>query len=271
MTFAPPFDSAKAPTPPGGFLQMLEIEEIDRDLYRAGFVAEDEHRLYGGQVAAQALRAAGATVEPGRIPHSLHGYFLRAGDPTRPTVLVVHRDRDGRSYSARRVEAIQDAEVIFSMASSFQVPEDDREEQRHEMPTVEPPEAGEPLEFPRLIAFEGRMVAQPFPAAPWPTRFWARATDALGDDTLTQACALTYLSDISSGSAPFTDETSMPGASLDHAVWFHRPARMEEWTLTDLEPQILAGGRSWYSGTIYDRAGRVVASTVQECLFRTRR
>src|ERR1700761_2513907 len=104
---------------PDDLRRMLDVEELDRDLYRANFVFDDAQTLYGGQVAAQALRAAGLSVEADRSPHSLHGYFLRAGDASRPTIFQVYRDRDGRSYSARRVVALQGGEVIFNMSASF--------------------------------------------------------------------------------------------------------------------------------------------------------
>lgn len=271
MTFRPPFQTSEHTDPSRTLRQVLELEEVDRDLYRAGFVMPDPMALYGGQVAAQALRAAGLTVSPDRAPHSLHGYFLRAGDAERPTVFVVHRDRDGGSYSSRRVEARQDGEVIFSMAASFHVHEEAVEHQHETMPEVTAPAAGEPVGLPRLVSFEGRAVPQPFPETPWPTRFWSRTTADLGDDPLLQACALAYLSDISSGLAPWSDEHSLPGASLDHAVWFHRPVRVQDWLLLDLAPHIVARGRGWYSGTVWDEHGRIVASTVQESLFRTRR
>lgn len=268
MRFAEPFGDPRLAPPPATFMEMLEVETLDTDLFRAPFSPGGDPHLYGGQVAAQALRAAAQTVPEGRTPHSLHGYFVRPGDTSRPVILSVHRDRDGRSFSARRVEAVQDREVIFSASCSFAVPGRGRDEQVPEAPTVSAPEESPPMTFPRLIAFEGRSVEQPHPDPYWPVRFWARITEPLGDDAVLQACALTYLSDISSGLALLSDEHSWPGSSLDHAVWFHRRGSLDEWTLVDLAPQTVSGGRGWYTGNLFDSAGRLIATTVQESLFR---
>lgn len=250
---------------------VLELEEIDRDLYRAGFLTDEAIPLYGGQVAAQGLLAAGLTVDAGRAPHSLHGYFLRPGDARRPTVLRVHRDRDGRSYSGRRVEALQDGEVIFSMAASFHVAEEGADVQAERAPDTLPPGEAEPIHLPRMLSMEGRRVPHPGNEGVWPTRFWARSTVPLGDEPLLNACVLTYLSDISSGLTSLADADNVPGSSLDHAVWFHRPARLDEWVLMELLARTVAGGRGWYTGTIFDPAGAAVASITQESLFRRRR
>ncbi|WP_137294457.1 acyl-CoA thioesterase [Nocardioides dongxiaopingii] len=271
MSFAPPFTAADAEPDGGALLDALRLETVDRDLYRATFVVPDDRSLYGGQVAAQALRAAGLTVEPDRLPHSLHGYFLRAGDSEHPTLFRVHRDRDGRSFSARRVEAVQHGKVIFSMAASFHLPDDGPEVQVRPAPEVAAPEESPAVGLPRLLSFEARAVDQPHPDTPWPTRFWARTTAPLDDDPLLHAAVLTYLSDISSGIAPLTRDGATPGASLDHALWFHHPARADAWLLTDLEPHVAGRGRGWYTGTFHDRTGRAVASTTQECLFRAAR
>jgi acyl-CoA thioesterase-2 len=250
-----------------GLLDLLHLEELDRDLYRAQSTFPDPLPLYGGQVAAQALMAAGRTVEPGRQPHSLHGYFLRSGDAARPTVFRVDRDRDGRSYSARRVVALQGGEVLFNMSCSFHV-----EEPGPEVQVQQPPEAGVPEELPvvplpRLLSIESRQPPQPFGDVPWPTRFWARLAVPAPDDPLVHACVLTYLSDISSGLAGLTDSGRRAGSSLDHAVWFHRDGRLDEWVLTELVPSTVSGGRGWYTGAIY-QDGRLLASLAQESLFR---
>jgi len=196
---------------------VLDLEEIDRDLYRSLLVYPDEYALYGGQVAAQALLAAGRTVDAERVPHSLHCYFLRSGNAERPTVFRVDRDRDGRSFSARRV----------------------------------PPE-------------------QDHPAAVWPVRFWSRATVRLPDDPMVHACVLTYLSDISSGAHAVEGAAEWSATSLDHALWFHRPVRMDDWVLMDLVPHTVAASRGWYTGTVHDSAGRLAASLTQEVLTRPR-
>jgi len=250
---------------------LLDLEEIDRDLFRANVVFDDPLPLYGGQVAAQALAAAGRTVDEARLPHSMHGYFLRPGDATSPTIFYVDRDRDGGSYSARRVVAKQHGEVIFNMSASFHREEDgvDREAHPH-VPDGDPeqlPGGG----MPRLFSMEGRLPEQPYPDGQWPTRFWARCTLDLPDSPLTHACVLTYLSDISSGVAAFGDEKASASSSLDHAVWFHRTGRLDDWVQLDLVPQSVAGGRGWYTGTVRRRDGRLLASLTQECLFRNSR
>ncbi|MGY2084037.1 acyl-CoA thioesterase [Blastococcus sp. SYSU DS0539] len=249
-------------------LDVLALEEIDRDLYRSTLLFSDPFPLYGGQVAAQALYAAGRTVGADRLPHSLHGYFLRSGDAARPTIFRVDRDRDGGSFSARRVVAIQGGEVIFSMSASFHVPGPGPDHQVQETPTVEAPDALPRFDMPRLFSMEARRPEQPFPAAHWPTRFWARATVALPDDPLVHACVLTYLSDIGTGLSALPDDEAAPGPSLDHAVWFHRHVRLDDWALMDMVPRTVSGGRGWYTGSITTPGGVLAASFTQETLFR---
>jgi len=251
--------------------RVFDLEELDRDLYRAGLVYPDQHALYGGQVVAQALLAAGRTVDAGRVPHSLHCYFLRAGDASRPTVFRVERDRDGLSFSSRRVVALQDGEVICSTSCSFTVPADSADR------TVTPaPEAGNPDDLPRwtlprLFGLESRLPEQPYPGASWPTRLWARTTKPLPDDPLLHAAVLTWFSDIASGTSAFEGSADLTATSLDHAVWFHRPLRMDDWVLMDLLPHTMAAGRGWYTGTVHDATGRLGASLTQEILARPRR
>lgn len=252
-------------------LDLLDLEELDRDLYRGTLVFDDPYPLYGGQVAAQALRAAGGTVPEGRLPHSLHGYFLRGGDAARPTIFRVDRDRDGRSFSARRVVAIQGGEVIFNMSVSFQRPADDVDRQVHPAPEAPEPRTLPASPVPRLFSMESRVPPQPYAAADFPTRLWSRCTAPLPDDDLLHACVLTYLSDISSGLIGLHDGPARSGSSLDHAVWFHRPVRMDDWVLMDLVPQTVAAGRGWYTGTIHTGGGVLAASLTQEVLFRTPR
>ncbi|MCU1594531.1 MAG: Choloyl-CoA hydrolase [Frankiales bacterium] len=249
-------------------LELLELEEIDRDLYRATRTFRDPFALYGGQVAAQALRAAGLTVPEGRAPHSLHGYFLRSGDAERPTIFRVDRDRDGRSFSGRRVVAVQDGEVLFNMSCSFHTVEPGPEVQSHPLPEAGDPAALPVVLLPRLFSIESRQAPQPVADTPWPTRFWSRLTVTAPDDPLIHACVLTYLSDISSGLAGLPQAGQQAGPSLDHAVWFHRPARLDDWVLMDLVPQSTSGGRGWYTGSIYDQTGTLLASVAQESLFR---
>ena len=251
-------------------LDLLALERIDRDLYRTTAVFADRWPLYGGQVAAQALRAAGSTVDDERLPHSLHGYFLRPGDASQPTVLHVHRDRDGRSFSARRVVAVQDGDVIFNMAASFHRSEGGPDAVEVRLPDVAAPQECEPWDIPRLFSFEGRTPQQPYDGTRFPTRFWARCTVPL-DSPLLQACALTYLSDIGSGLMAFETDDQRSSASLDHAVWFHRAVRADEWVLNEMVPHTVSGGRGWYTGSLFTTDGTLVASLAQESLFRARR
>jgi acyl-CoA thioesterase-2 len=271
-------ETAQSTTPAEGsrlegatFLDVLDIEEIDRDLYRSRLTFADRWPLYGGQVAAQALKAAGLTVTPDRLPHSLHGYFLRGGDAAKPTILRVERDRDGRSYSARRVIAIQGGEVIFNMSASFHVAEDGPDVTVAPAPSAPAPEELPPHPMSRLYSFEAREAPSLYPQSEHPTRLLARSTIPLGDDHLTHACALTYLSDLSTGLGGLADDTTVSGSSLDHAVWFHRHVRLDDWVLMDLVPHSVAGGRGWYTGSVYGADGVLAASLAQEMLFRTRR
>lgn len=260
---------AVASDEPAPLIQMLALEEIDRDLYRAPYVFPEEFALYGGQVAAQALAAAGHSVQSDRQPHSLHGYFLRPGHASHPTIFQVFRDRDGRSFSARRVVALQGGEVIFNMSASFQVAENGPDEQLMKMPTVsDSAESALPYEFPRLLSMEARLPEQPHPNIQWPTRFWSRSAVVLPDDDLLHACVLTYLSDISTGLVALEGPAGGSGATIDHAVWFHRRVRMDEWLLTDLVPHTVAHGRGWYTGAMFTASGLLVASLAQEALFR---
>lgn len=257
-------------------LDLLDLEELDTNLYRGR--NEDGlgwPTLFGGQVAAQALMAAARTVPEGRTPHSLHGYFLRPGRPERPVILQVVRNRDGRSFSARHVVALQRSEVIFSMSASF----------HHDEPGAEfvakrphPPGGPDELEDTVLAArFAPMLRLRPFPLRvpaeeltfPMPSRMWARTARELPDDPVVHACALAYLSDVGSGFA----ETTVPGLprggpSLDHSLWFHKPVRLDDWVLLDMWPLKAGGGRGLYAGSIHDRAGRLGAMLTQETLLR---
>ncbi|HUC57756.1 MAG TPA: acyl-CoA thioesterase domain-containing protein [Streptosporangiaceae bacterium] len=250
-------------------LDVLTLERLDADLFRSAVVYDDPYGLYGGQVAAQALRAAAETVAADRHPHSLHGYFLSRGDPTRPVLLHVHRDRDGRSYSNRRVIAVQNGVVIFNLAASFHVDEEGYDFQAHQAPEVTGPE-----ELPdftlhtRMLGIEIRMPEQATEGQTWPSRVWLRSREKLDDETL-HACALTYVSDM------FTGLASVRGiadvgivTSLDHAVWLYRRVAMDDWVLMDLQPESTAGGRGMYTGRIFSRDGTLAAGIAQESLFR---
>ncbi len=245
-------------------LDLLDLEYIEENLYRACAVSDELHRLYGGQVAAQALYAAGRTVPAGRLPHSLHGYFLRQGSRLRPTVFRVDRDRDGHSFSARRVVAIQDGEVIFNMSASFAAPQAgaDRDAAAPDLPLRDPLPR---WNLPRHPSFEVRTADA---GRRLPVRFWLRAAVELPADPLLHAAVLTYASDLSTGLVALEDDEAEAGPSLDHAVWFHRPARMDGWTWHELKPHAVSGGRGWYTGAIYAADGSRVASIAQEQLFR---
>jgi acyl-CoA thioesterase-2 len=252
-----------------GVLELLDLEEVDRDLYRSQQTFSEPHALFGGQVAAQALMAAGRTVPEDRLPHSLHGYFLRRGDAGRRTVFRVDRDRDGRSFSARRVVALQGGEVIFNMSCSFHLGQTGPEVQSQQAPEAEDPETLPDMPVSRLSSIQIRRPRQPFGDVPWPTLFWARVTTPAPDSPLVHACLLTYLSDFGSGLSALDDARGASGASIDHAVWFHRHGRLDDWVLTDLVPSSASCGRGWYTGAIYDRGGRHLASLTQEMLFRS--
>ena len=250
-------------------LDLLDLERVEENLYRSCVVVERPWALYGGQVAAQALYAAGSTVPGGRLPHSLHGYFLRSGSSAKPTVFQVYRDRDGRSFSARRVVAIQDGEVIFNMSASFAEPRDGAGQDAGPAPEVPAPDLMPSIDHPYHLSVETRPASEDQVGWRVPTRFWCRCTVPVPDDDLLHACVLTYMSDMSTGLISLEDDAAESGASLDHAVWFHRRPRLDDWVLVDLVPQTVAGGRGWYTGAFYSTDGVRLASIAQEALFRT--
>lgn len=263
-------------TEASGLLALLDLEEIDTDLYRARNEerASEWPALFGGQVAAQALRAAALTVDEGRLPNSLHGYFLRPGRYDRPVILRVARDRDGGSFSARHVVAIQNGEVIFSMSASFHTPREGAE-----FVADRPPPEARPEDLPEIdwiTRFESMLDVRVFPPtvpvgpddfAP-PARLWARSRESLPDDPFVHACGLTYLSDVGSGFGDGT-ATGVPrgGPSIDHAVWFQHPVRMDDWVLLDTWPLKAGGSRGLYTGEMRDKNGRLAATLTQEILF----
>ena len=252
-----------------GLLDVLTLERIEADLFRSRVLYENAFGLYGGQVAAQALRAAAETVARDRHPHSLHGYFLSRGDPSRQVLLMVNRDRDGRSYSNRRVIAVQNGVVIFNMAASFQVAEDGPDYQAHAMPAVAAPDdlPGLPGRT-RMLGIEIRVPEQASAGQEWPSRVWMRTQERLDGATM-HACGLTYISDMFTGLAavPGIDPVG-PVTSIDHAVWFHRRVALDDWVLMDLLPESAAGGRGMYTGRIFCRDGALAAGIAQESLFR---
>ena len=253
---------------------LLDIEEIDRDIYRArSFDGVQPGHLYGGQVAAQALRAASLTVADDRSPHSLHGYFLRAGSSHRPLILQVHRDRDGGSFSARRVLAIQNGEVLFSGAASFHSNEESPEYQLPMPPGVARADVealgearGGPTQFFQIL---------PVPAEADDAgvvrsgQMWTRSRVSLPDDDIVHACALTYVSDFGSGFANVEIEgLAKGGPSLDHCIWFHLPIRLDDWVFINLWPLRASGARGTYMGSVHDAEGTLGCVLTQEALLR---
>jgi acyl-CoA thioesterase-2 len=258
-------------------LGLLDLEELDTNLYR-GYnekASHDRPALFGGQVAAQALRAAASTVPEGRFPNSLHGYFLRPGRVEHPVILQVARDRDGRSFSARHVVALQQGEVIFSMSASFHLRKEGVEFAVERAREWVPPEELEDRTYESRFAFlfdvRPQMATRPYDDTEEqvPARIWARVKGELPDDPIVHACALTYLSDVGSG---FADGTvpGVPrgGPSIDHAVWFHLPLRVDDWILLDSWPLKTIGSRGLYEGSMHDRQGRLGGLLMQEVLFR---
>jgi acyl-CoA thioesterase-2 len=249
---------------------LLTLREVTPDRWAADALAPNRHNgLYGGQVAAQALVAAARTVAGERLPHSLHGYFLRRGDAREPVTFDVERDRDGHSYSARTVVARQDDRVIFRMSASFARPEEGPDRQAAVAPAVRTPE--ESQELPAILP--GVRVRDPEPSADraHPMRTWVVAPGAGEGDAVHQAAVLVYVSDLFSGLAHLMGPRVRAMASLDHAVWFHRPVRMDDWVLMDNVGTTLAAARGWYSGTLYDRSGAALASIAQEMVIREAR
>ncbi len=229
-------------------------------------------KLYGGQVAAQSLIAAGRTVPSGRKPHSLHGYFLRVGEIDRKIEFRVDHDRDGRSFSARHVSAMQGGRVIFSMLTSFCAGEATAvldNVPRHPLVAPEPRECAsypiDPhLEVRQITTFrehEGRQLH--------PDSLWVRVPDELPDDALTNAAALAYMSDLGSGFGQTLDPSvGIGGPSLDHAMWFQQPLDPRDWLRLDMWPASAVHERGVYHRSLRDRSGRLGATLVQENLLR---
>ncbi|NNK79367.1 MAG: acyl-CoA thioesterase II [Litoreibacter sp.] len=275
-------------------LDLLSIERLEQDLFRGiGSGGETSKRIFGGQVVAQALAAAYHTVED-RACHSLHAYFLRPGDPSIPVIYEVDRARDGGSFTTRRVIAIQHGRQIFNMAASFHAEEDSPSHQ-HDMPDAPAPEGLEDRlerraamvdrvpeerrkDFLRPSPIEVREVEPVDPLDPQVSSdrhsLWFRVARPVDGPAWLHQCLLTYASDmylLSSAMRPH-GESYMSGrvmtASLDHAVWFHRPARFDEWHLYTMDSPFSGGARGFNRGAIYSSDGALVASTAQEGLTR---
>ena len=272
-------------------VDLLDLEPIEVNIFRGISPKEDRQRVFGGQVAGQALVAAGRTVSAGTV-HSLHAYFLRPGDPSVPILYEVDRIRDGRSFTTRRVVAIQHGHAIFNLSASFHVREAGFDHQLP-MPPVPEPET--------LPTFAERMAPWRERLGDWYTRprpidtrhvdvlpadrkrplpphqlVWFRADGKLPDDPLLHACVVAYASDLTlldTTTLPhdvsgFEDHGRLMMASLDHAMWFHRPFRADDWLLYDQKSPTVAGARGFARGSIYTRDGRLVVSVAQEGLVR---
>lgn len=275
-------------------LELIDLEPLERNIYRGQNRDIGSGRVFGGQVLAQALVAAQRTVEEGRLAHSLHAYFILPGDLEIPIVYFVDRLRDGRSFTTRRVTAIQHGRAIFNLSASFQVEEAGPEHQL-EPPQAPPPEELE-SELERIRAVADQIpsdvrgvltqdrpvdfrVVDPkdlFDPAPGPPRrnMWFRAMGSVPDDLLLHQAVLAYASDyglLSTVLQPHQLTIRTPGvqvASLDHALWFHRRFRVDDWLLYCMDSPAAAGARGFARGSIFTREGALVASSAQEGLTR---
>ena len=270
-------------SPLEGLLELLQLETLDRDLY-LGETPRGEGRLFGGLVAAQAVRAASLTVDRGDL-HSLHAYFLRPGAHGVPIRYVVHRIRDGRTFTTRRVVAHQGGEAILGLESSFALPETGIS---HQDPA---PEAEDPERLPDWEVLRAQMLGQPQAVRPQPIevrtcdpddpegkpqppekRVWLRPLGPVPDDARLHEALLVYASDrtlLSTASRPH----GLPwgkrmAASLDHAMWLHRPARFDDWVLYAARSPVAHAARGLVLGAMYDRSGARIASVAQEGLIR---
>jgi acyl-CoA thioesterase-2 len=279
-------------------IETLDLETLERNLFRGTSPQVGWQRVFGGQVIGQALVAAIRTVDPDRLAHSLHGYFMRPGDPRVPIIYEVARDRDGGSFSTRRVIAIQHGEPIFSMSASFHRPEPGLDHAMT-MPNVPAPEAL--LSEQDLLAASSRHMPQslkrflerdrpielrpcepahyldPKAHASFTQNVWFRARGKLPPDRLLHQCVLAYASDmtlldttlVAHGRNIF--DAQLMVASLDHALWFHRDFDVGDWLLYAQDTPSASAARGFNRGLIYSRAGQLVASTAQEGLVRIRR
>ena len=285
---------------PESLPETLALERLEVNLFRGTSPASGPGRIFGGQVIAQSLRAAYETVED-RLCHSLHCYFIRPGDPKVPIIFDVDRSRDGGTFTTRRVVAIQHGQQIFNLAASFQVKEDGFEHQTP-MPAVKTPdelpsEAEQmkpmldkmPEEMRRMMTrprpIEMRSVeGNPFFTQPTPgvkleaaSNTWMRARSQIGPDPILQQIILAYASDmnlLSTAMRPHRVQWQTPGlqsASLDHAMWFHKPSNFNDWHLYSQDSPSASGGRGFVRGAIYDQSGDLVCSIAQEGLIRLRK
>jgi acyl-CoA thioesterase II len=274
-------------------LELLDLEQIEENIFRGVSPDERVQRVFGGQVAGQALVAAGRTVPADRPVHSLHAYFIRPGDPTVPLIYTVDRTRDGRSFTTRRVSAIQHGKTIFTLSASFHHPEPGPMH-ADPMPDVPPPGEIERTSD-RLARFFGGDIPREIGENPIELRsvgplsieaerdpslrttrnmVWLRVNGELPDDPLLHVCLMTYASDMTLldpvllGHGLSWMDGRTRGASLDHAMWFHRPFRADQWLLYAQESPIAYGARGLARGEVFTEAGDLVVSVVQEGLIR---
>jgi len=287
--------SGTGKSPVADLIALLDLEKIEENIFRGISPKDRSQRVFGGQVLGQALVAAGRTVE-NRVCHSLHAYFLVAGDPKVPILYEVDRSRDGSSFSARRVVAIQHGRQIFNMSVSFQIVEPGLEHQidapkvpgpddlpseddfRRQMADKIPESYREHFLRPRPIELRPVDRADIFAPQKRPPRqsVWVRATGALPDDIALNQCVLAYASDMTlldtsllpHGIGWFEDGIQI--ASIDHAMWFHRPFRADQWLLYVQDSPSASGARGFNRGLIYAQDGKLVASVAQEGLMRVR-
>lgn len=255
-------------------LALIAPEHLGDDRFGIDISDQVEGHLFGGLVAAQGLHAAFTTVDPDRRAHSAHAYFLRRGRPALPIEFEVHRDTDGRSFSARRVAAIQEGEPIFTMVCSFHTPEETGE-LLQPMPERVPSRASMEVEAAHTLGgcFE---VLREVVEGDEPDerriggRLWVRAVGPLPDDPMLHDCLQFYASDLGTPWNAAGPAHLKVMVSLDHAVWLHRPTRMDEWHFIELEPLALADARGFYTGHMWHHDGSQVASIAQENLIRPR-
>ncbi len=272
---------------------LLDLERIEENIFRGVSPAESPVRVFGGQVAGQALIAAGRTVPAERRVHSLHAYFIRPGDPSIPIVYEVDPIRDGRSFTTRRITAIQRGKAIFALSASFQIDEPGLDH-AEPMPEGVPEPESLPLYGTVAVAHPDlakRMATMPRPIdlryvnqpawlsrdegpTPGNQRVWMKADGVLPDDQLLHVCVLTYCSDMTLLDAVLARHgvywgvDDVRGASLDHALWFHRPFRADEWFLYDSHSPSASGARGLATGRFFARSGAHIATVVQEGLLR---
>jgi acyl-CoA thioesterase II len=271
-------------------VEILDLEQLEVNIYRGSVFSPDSgflQRTFGGHVAGQSLVSAVRTVDPRYQVHSLHGYFLRPGDAKQRTVFLVERTRDGGSFATRRVNAIQHGEIIFNMAASFQVHQEGISHQ-DVMPAAPPPDGLPGLQSVRVFDDAGfkqfeewdvhivpQSQLQRLPGKASQQQVWFRHRDPLPDDPVLHICALAYMSDLTLlGSAQVTHldvREHLQVSSLDHAMWFMRSFRADEWLLYDQSSPSACGGRALTQGKIFTQRGELVAAVMQEGLTRYKR